>query len=70
MARKSAIAGVPTHFVNVWLLGVKPDVARTVLEGLRGPMLHSGELIFAVAIVNVPTPWLRLFVRLRLRVAR
>src|SRR5215831_8989491 len=36
----------------------------------RGPMLRSGELVFAIAIVNVPTPWLRLFVRLQLRFAR
>ena len=25
----------------------------------RGPMLRSGELVFAIAIVNVPSPWLR-----------
>src|SRR5215831_18510517 len=30
-------------------------------------MLHSGELIFAVVIVNVPTARLRLFAPLRLR---
>ena len=33
----------------------------------RGPMLRSGELVFAIAIVNVPMTRLRLFARLRWR---
>jgi hypothetical protein len=49
---------------------LKRTVTRTVLKELRGPMLHSGELIFAFAFVNVPRPWLRLFVGLRRQFAR
>jgi two-component sensor histidine kinase len=30
-----------------------------------GPMLHNGELIFAIVIINVPMPRLLLFFRLR-----
>src|SRR5215469_12812995 len=38
-----------------------PEVPRL----RRDPMPHNGELIFAVAIVNVPTARLRLFARQR-----
>jgi hypothetical protein len=35
----------------------------------RGPMLHSGEFIFAVVIVGIPSARLRLFAPLRRRFA-
>jgi hypothetical protein len=55
----------------------RPSIGRLAARRLdrrvrqwRGPMLHSGELIFPVVIVNVPTARLRLFARLRRRFDR
>jgi hypothetical protein len=45
-----------------------PDISPTCK--VWRPMLHSGELIFALAIVNVPMARRRFFVRSRRRFAR